>query len=314
MGAKEGRAGKTGGGRRIGARAAAFDSTHSALLYTQRTPRRTAAIDTPSPADRPRLSACIIAFDEADRIGDCLASLAFCDEIVVVDSYSSDATVAIAQAAGARVLQRAFDGFRSQKNYAVEQARHDWVLCLDADERVGEALREAIEAARARGFADAAGYRFARLSDYFGRFLRHGNAYPDRVLRLFDRRRGGWRGQREIHEAASVDGAVATLPGDLIHYPYRSLQQQLAKTERYARMMAEHEHARGKRATLAKLVLAPAWRFWRGYLLRAGFLDGWHGLVYAYVRANYVRQKTIMLWMLQRGLPVTTPPRKPADD
>lgn len=270
-------------------------------------PPRTAAIDAPSPL--PRLSACIIAFNEADRIGDCLASLAFCDEIVVVDSYSSDATVAIAQAAGARVLQRAFDGFRSQKQYAVEQASHDWVLCLDADERVGDALRASIESARARGFADAAGYRFARLSEYFGRFLRHGNAYPDRVLRLFDRRRGGWRGKREIHEAASVDGAVATLPGDLIHYPYRSLEQQLAKTERYARMMAEHEHARGKRATLAKLVLAPAWRFWRGYVLRAGFLDGWHGLVYAYVRANYVRQKTIMLWMLQRGLPVTTPKR-----
>ena len=170
----------------------------------------------------------------------------------------------------------------------------------------------ALLAARERGFVDAAGYRFARLSEYFGRFLRHGNAYPDRVLRLFDRRRGGWRGTREVHEAASVDGAVATLRGDLIHYPYRSLQQQLAKTERYARMMAEHEHARGKRATLAKLVLAPAWRFWRGYLLRGGFRDGWHGLVYAYVRANYVRQKTIMLWMLGNGQPVVTP--EPKDD
>jgi glycosyltransferase involved in cell wall biosynthesis len=247
------------------------------------------------------LSACIIAFNEADRIGDCLASLAFCDEIVVVDSHSTDATRAIAAAAGARVLERDFDGFRSQKAFAVAQARHDWVLCLDADERVDDALRAAIQAARARGFEDAAGYRFARLSEYFGKFLRHGNAYPDRVLRLFDRRRGGWRGKREIHEAASVDGPVKTLPGDLIHYPYRSLEQQLAKTQRYARMMAEHDFARGKRATLAKLVLAPAWRFWRGYVLRLGFLDGWHGLVYAYVRANYVRQKTIMLWMLQNG-------------
>ncbi|RDZ27500.1 glycosyltransferase family 2 protein [Lysobacter silvisoli] len=265
-------------------------------------------MDTPRAAANPvpPLSACIIAFNEADRIGDCLASLAFCDEIVVVDSYSTDATVEIARAAGARVLQRPFDGFRSQKQYAIEQAAHDWVLCLDADERVDERLRTAIEAERERAFDGAAGYRFARLSEYFGRFLRHGNAYPDRVLRLFDRRRGGWRGQREVHEAASVDGAVRTLPGDLIHYPYRSLEQQLAKTERYARMMAEHDYARGKRATLAKLVLAPAWRFWRGYLLRGGFLDGWHGLVYAYVRANYVRQKTVMLWMLQNGQRVTT--------
>jgi len=233
--------------------------------------------------------------------------LAFCDDIVVVDSYSNDATVAIAQAAGARVLQRPFDGFRSQKHYAVEQAAHDWVLCLDADERVSPELQAAIEAARTRGFEGAAGYRFARLSDYFGKFLRHGNAYPDRVLRLFDRRRGGWRGKREIHEAASVDGNVQTLSGDLIHFPYRSLEQQLLKTQRYARMMAEHDFARGKRATLSKLILAPAWRFWRGYVLRAGFLDGWHGLIYAYVRANYVRQKTIMLWLLQNGQPVTTP-------
>ena len=233
--------------------------------------------------------------------------MAFCDEIVVVDSYSTDATVAIAEAAGARVLQRPFDGFRSQKQFAIEQARHDWVLCLDADERVSDALRQSIETARDAGFADAAGYRFARLSDYFGRFLRHGNAYPDRVLRLFDRRRGGWRGKREVHEAASVDGPVRTLKGDLIHYPYRSLEQQLSKTQRYARMMAEHDFARGKRATLGKLVLAPAWRFWRGYLFRGGFRDGWHGLVYAYVRANYVRQKTIMLWMLQKQQPIVTP-------
>lgn len=254
------------------------------------------------------LSAVIITFNEADRIADCIASLAFCDDIVVVDSHSTDATAQIAHDLGARVLLRPFDGFRSQKQFAVEQARHDWVLCLDADERISQELAEAISTTRAAGF-DAAGYRFARLSQYFGKFLRRGNAYPDRVLRLFDRRRGGWRGTREVHEAASVDGPVRTLHGDLIHYPYRSLEQQLAKTQRYARMMAEHDHARGKRATVAKLVLSPAWRFWRGYVLRLGFLDGWHGLVYAYVRANYVRQKTIMLWMLQNGQPVATPER-----
>ena len=112
------------------------------------------------------------------------------------------------------------------------------------------------------------------------------------MLRLFDRRRGGWRGNREVHEAASVDGPVRTLAGDLLHFPYRSLEQQLAKTQRYARMMAEHDFKRGRRASLVGLVLSPAWRFWRGYVLRAGFLDGPHGLVYGYVRANYVRQKT----------------------
>lgn len=259
--------------------------------------------------ERPCVSACIIAFNEADRIGDCLRSLDFCDEIVVVDSGSTDATPSIAATFGATVLHRPFDGYRSQKAFAVAQAGHDWVLCLDADERIDDTLRAAILRARDGGFDGAAGYRFARLSDYFGRFLRHGNAYPDRVLRLFDRRRGGWRGSREIHEAASVDGPVRDLPGDLLHFPYRSLQQQLAKTERYARMMAEHDFARGRRATWGKLVLAPAWRFWRGYVFRLGFLDGWRGLVYAYVRANYVRQKAIMLWLLQHGQPVSDPVR-----
>ena len=268
---------------------------------------RPASTAPPAAPGRIPLSGCIIAYNEADRIGDCVASLAFCDEVVVVDSGSTDGTREVAEAMGARVLVRRFDGFRSQKQFAVDQCAHDWVLSLDADERVDATLRASIEAERVAGFSRAAGYRFARMSEYYGRFLRHGTSYPDRVLRLFDRRRGGWRGDREIHEAASVDGPVATLRGDLVHYPTRSFMQLLEKKQRYARMMAEHDFARGKRATIAKLVLAPAWRFWRGYVLRAGFLDGWHGLVYAYVRANYVRQKTVMLWLLQNGQPVATP-------
>lgn len=250
---------------------------------------------------RPGLSACIITFNEADRIDDCIASLDFCDEIVVVDSGSTDGTAERAAARGARVLTRPFDGYRRQKDFAVQQARHDWVLCLDADERVGSALRAAIAAARDGGFAGAAGYRFARATEYFGAFLRHGNAYPDRVLRLFDRRRGGWRGDREIHEHVSVDGSVQRLAGDLEHRAYRSLADQLQRLERYARLMAEHDHARGRRARLANLMINPGWRFLRGYVLRAGFLDGWRGLIYAWVEANYVRQKFIKLWLLDRS-------------
>lgn len=253
------------------------------------------------PNDAALLSATVITHDEADRIADCLASLAFCDEIVVVDSGSTDATREIAQRMGARVLQRPFDGFRSQKQFAVEQATHDWVLCVDADERIDATLREAILAERAAGFARAAGYRFARKSWYLGRWLRHGNAYPDRKLRLFDRRRGGWRGTREVHESASVDGKAALLRGELLHLPFRSFAHQLAKSQRYAQMMAEHAHARGRRVSWSKLVLAPAWRFWRGYLLRGGFLDGRAGLVYAYVTAFTARQKAIRLWLLQQA-------------
>lgn len=251
--------------------------------------------------DRPRLSACIITFNEADRINACLDSLAFCDEIIVVDSGSTDDTRERATAKGARVFERAFTGYRAQKDFAVSAASHDWVLCLDADERVTPRLRASIEGVRDAGFADAAGYRCARLTAYFGAPLRHGNAYPDRVLRLFDRRRGGWRGEREIHEHASVDGTIATLAGDLGHDAYRSLADQLARLERYACLMAEHMHARGRHARIVNILVNPFWRFLRGYLLRAGFLDGWRGLVYASVEANYVRQKFIKLWLLEHG-------------
>lgn len=253
---------------------------------------------------RPGISACVITLNEAGNIEDCLKSLEFCDEIVVVDSGSADATQTLARKLGARVVERAFDGYRSQKDFAVAQASHDWVLCLDADERVTAELRAAIIAARASGFADAGGYRFSRLNAYFGAFLRHGNAYPDYVLRLFDRRRGGWRGNKEIHENASVDGPVRKLAGHLEHFSYQSLSDQLRRGEKYARMMAEHMHAKGRRASLLNMAVNPAWRFFRGYVLRLGFLDGWRGLVYAYVRANYVRQKFIMLWLIERDLPL----------
>ena len=258
--------------------------------------------------ERSGLSACIIAFNEADRIDACIDSLAFCDEIVLVDSGSSDDTRERAMMKGARVIERAFDGYRTQKDFAVRQARHDWVLCLDADERVTPALRASIAAARDAGFTGASGFRFARATEYFGRFLRHGNAYPDRVLRLFDRRRGGWRGDREIHEHVGIDGAVRTLAGDLEHQAYRSFDDQLGRLRRYAKMMADDMHARGRRAHAHNLIVNPFWRFARGYILRAGFLDGWRGLLYACVEADYVREKFARLWLLDRAATTETRP------
>ena len=249
---------------------------------------------------RTPISACIITLNEADRIDACIVSLNFCDEIVVVDSGSTDGTRERAVALGARVITHAFEGYRAQKDFAVRSAQHDWVLCLDADERVTDALRASIQTAQQNGFPDAGGFRFARATDYFGKFLRHGNAYPDRVLRLFDRRHGGWRGDREIHEHVDVDGRVVTLEGDLEHHAYRSLTDQLNRLQRYAALMADDMHRRGRRATIGHLVFNPFWRFFRGYFLRLGFLDGWRGLIYAWVEANYVRQKFAMLWLLAR--------------
>ena len=248
------------------------------------------------------LSACIITFNEAERIEACVRSVSFCDEIVVVDAHSSDGTRALAASLGARVIERDWPGYRSQKQFAVDAARHDWVLCLDADERVSAQLRGEIEALGRAGFAGAAGWSVPRITNYFGRFLRHGNAYPDRLVRLFDRRRGGWTGY-EIHESTRVAGRTGRLRGKLVHYPYRNLGDHQARMQRYADLMAQALFERGKRCGLTRVLVNPQWRFVRGYLLRLGFLDGWRGLVFALIESNYVRRKYLGLYVRSRGLP-----------
>jgi len=255
-----------------------------------------------SSANAAGLSAAIITYNEADRIEACLRSVAFCDEIVVVDAHSTDGTRELAAALGARVIERDFPGFRSQKAFAVGTCRNDWVLCLDADERVSAELRAEIEQLRAAGFTRHAGWSIPRITDYFGRFLRHGNAYPDRLVRLFDRRRGGWAG-REIHETTRIEGRAGRLEGHLLHYSYRSLTDHEQRMQRYAQLMAEALYASGRRSGLAAALFHAGWRFVRGYVLRLGFLDGWRGLVFALVEAQYVRQKYVKLFLLGRGLP-----------
>ena len=249
-----------------------------------------------------KLSACVITFNEAERIEACLGALEFCDERLVVDAHSSDRTRELAAACGARVIERDWPGYRSQKQFAIEAARHDWVLCVDADERVSGALRAEIEAARSAGFGGAAGYSIPRLTDYFGRFLRHGNAYPDRLVRLFDRRCGSWGGF-EVHEHPRVRGRIVRLCGHLEHFAYRSLGDHLGRMQRYADLMAQAMFDGGRRCGLAPVLLNPQWRFLRGYLLRAGFLDGWRGLLFALVEAGYVRRKYLGLYARSRGLP-----------
>jgi glycosyltransferase involved in cell wall biosynthesis len=249
------------------------------------------------------LSACVITLNEADRIEECLRSVSFCDETVVVDAHSTDGTRERAAALGARVIERDWPGYRSQKQFAVEAAHYDWVLCVDADERVSAELAAEIIALRARGFGTAAGYSLPRITDYFGRFLRHGNAYPDRLVRLFDRRRGGWSGY-EIHENTRIDGPTSRLRGRLEHYSYRSLADHQTRMQRYAELMAQTMYERGERCGLTKVLLNPQWRFLRGYLLRLGFLDGWRGLVFALVEAGYVRRKYLGLYARSRGLPL----------
>ena len=248
------------------------------------------------------LSACIITFNEEERIEDCIRSLAGCDEVLVIDAHSTDATRERARSLGARVIERDWPGYRSQKEFAVQSAQHDWVLCLDADERLSPTLRAEIERLRADGFPAHAGWSVPRMTDYLGRFLRHGNAYPDRLVRLFDRRRGRWVGH-EIHENTHVEGSVGKLHGHLLHYSYRSLSDHERRMQRYALLMAQALFEDGRRGCLGCVLVNPAWRFLRGYVLRLGFLDGWRGLVFALVEANYVRQKYLKLFLLAKGLP-----------
>jgi glycosyltransferase involved in cell wall biosynthesis len=255
---------------------------------------------TAQTAPRSPLTACIVTRDEEDRLGDCLASVAWCDEIVVVDSHSTDRTRDIAAAAGARVIERDWPGHVAQKEFAVRQARCDWVLCIDADERVSPELAKEIIELREAGFPERAGWEVPRVSEYLGRWIRHGTWYPDPKLRLFDRRRGRWGG-RDPHDRVELDGPHGRLRGELLHHPYRSLDEHLATIDRYTTIMARQLHEAGRRAHLRDLVLRPPARFFVYYVVRGGWRDGWRGLLMAYLAAHYVRIKYAKLWILDRG-------------
>lgn len=245
-----------------------------------------------------KLSACIIAMNEEDRLGDCLASLRFCDEIVVVDSHSSDRTREVAASAGARVIERDWPGFVAQKEFAVRQASHDWVVCLDADERLSPEASAEIQRLRVEGFPNCAGWRMRRLSSYLGRWMHHGAWVPDRQLRLFDRSRGRWTGH-DLHERVEVDGKIGEIAGRLLHHPYRTFDEHLRTIDRYTTIMAESLFARGKRARGSDLVFRPLARFLRAYLWKLGFLEGWRGLLQACLAAHYGRMKYAKLLVLQ---------------
>ena len=250
----------------------------------------------------PQISACIITFNEADRIERCIAAVSFCDEIVVVDSHSSDGTREVAARLGARVIERDWPGYRSQKQYATDVAQHEWVLCVDADEWVTPELRTEILALKARGFPGAQGYAVPRLTAYFGGYLHHGNAWPDRKIRLYRRSTARWVGY-EVHEKIAVDGPVGRLRAPLEHHAYRSLGDHMRRVDRYARLLAVEMHRDGRRCSLAAAWFHPCWRFVRGMLIKRGLLDGWRGWLYHSVEAGYVHRKYLYLWALSRVPP-----------
>jgi glycosyltransferase involved in cell wall biosynthesis len=243
------------------------------------------------------LSAVIITKNAASQISGCLASLAFADEVLVVDSDSSDGTADIARKAGARVISKEWLGFGPQKQFAVGAATHDWVLCLDADERVSDALRASIVAELATPRATS--YQMARCNRFLGHWLRHGEGYPDWSLRLFDRRHARWSDDA-VHEKVLANARPARLSGDLLHDSAETLEGYLDKQNRYTTLQADMMRAAGKHANLGRMVLSPLARFIKFYIFRLGFLDGQAGLVHITIGCMNSFNKYAKLLALQR--------------
>jgi glycosyltransferase involved in cell wall biosynthesis len=243
-----------------------------------------------------QLSAVIITFNEERNIGRCLDSLAdVADEVVVVDSFSSDKTEEICRAKGARFIQHAFEGYGAQKNWALQQALCPCVLSLDADEALNEKLRDSILFVKNNWRHD--GYTFNRLTNYCGQWIRHCGWYPDQKLRLFDTRKGRW-GNDAVHESVELEegGSVGHLDGDLLHYSYYTVNEHIERTRRYADIAARAMYERGRRVTWLHLIFAPVLKFFKSYFLKLGFLDGRAGWTICKISAweTYLRYRALL--------------------
>ena len=245
----------------------------------------------------PRLSAIIITKDEAANIGDCLDSLAFCDERIVVDAASSDGTMMIAKQKGARVATHGWKGFGPQKNYALSLASGEWVLSIDADERVTPELAQAIRAAIADPKAD--GYEIPRRSSFCGRMMRHSGWFPDRVLRLFRRDKGRFTDD-VVHERVLCDGPVARLKEPLLHYPVARLEDAIRRIDHYSTLGAEQLAISNRKISAFSGVAHGIATFLRVYLLKLGFLDGAAGFMLAVANAEGAYYRYQKAWLARR--------------
>jgi glycosyltransferase involved in cell wall biosynthesis len=241
------------------------------------------------------ISATIIAQDEERDLPACIASVrGFCGEVLVVDGGSRDRTAEVAAAAGARVVHRAFDDFARQHEFARTEARGDWILSIDADERASPEL------AQVRPDARFAAYLLPFKNHFRDRWLRHGGFWPDRHLRLFRREACRYDPARTVHEKLIVEGAVGRLQAPILHYTYDSLEDCLRKMDVYGERAARMLHAQGRRAGAWQVAARPLWRFLRGYVFRLGFLDGAAGAAMAWARAYEAYRRYARLWELSR--------------
>ncbi len=246
----------------------------------------------------PPLTVTLITRNESANIAAALESVSWADEVVVVDAESTDETVAIARRFTSRVIVREWPGFVAQKNFAASQACHDWILSIDADERVSPALADEVRRVLQAAPREA-GFRIPRVSFYLGTWLRSTDWYPDFQLRLYDRRRARWNGQL-VHESVAADGSVGQLREELVHYPYRDIAHHVQTIDRYTTLAAQQAFDRGKRASVADLVVRPPLAFVRNYLFRLGIKDGQTGLVVSLLNSYYVFLKFAKLWELRR--------------
>lgn len=246
-----------------------------------------------------KLTVTVVTRDESAHIAAALQSVAWADEIIVVDSRSTDDTAAIARQHATRVEVRDWPGYGAQKNYAAELASHDWILSLDADERVTPGLGAEIRQLLERE-PPARGYRVPRVAWYLGRWIRSTDWYPDYQLRLYDRRAGRWNGRR-VHESVDLQGQPGVLRHELQHYAYRDVSHHLATIDRYTSLAAEQWLAEGRRTSALEAAIHPPLAFLRNYVLRRGLTDGGPGLLVSALNSYYVFLKLAKLWELQHS-------------
>jgi glycosyltransferase involved in cell wall biosynthesis len=263
----------------------------SYLLKTMNVPGSNAAT-------RPTVSAIVVCFNEEQNIGPCLESLNWCDEIVVVDSFSTDRTVEIAQQYTDRVIQREWAGYRDQKAFAHSQATKDWVLLIDSDERVTPELRDEIRQALTRYGGAYAGFSLSRLVFYLRRWWWRGGWYPDYDVRLFKRDRATWGGS-DPHEKIFVDGPIRRLRYPLHHFSYRNIEDHIQRINRFTSISSRELRNEQQRWGLLDALLRPAFRFFRSYILKRGFMEGFAGFHVAVTAAMYVFLKYAKLWELE---------------
>ena len=242
----------------------------------------------------PKLTVTVITRNEAANIDACLESVAWADDVLVVDCGSTDGTAEMARARGARVIVRDWPGYSPQKNFAASEAGHDWILSVDADERVTRELAHEIRTVL-QSEPSVAGLRVPRVTWHLGRWIRTTDWYPDYQLRLYDRRRAQWK-LRRVHESVAADGPVGQLTQELRHYAYRNIAHHHETMDRYTTLAAEQMFEEGRRAGVSDLVLHPPLAFLRNYVLKGGIRDGAVGFIISAMNAYYVFQKFAKLW------------------